>query len=112
MSTKVEAKRFAGKPGTWPHYELSLRAHFAVVDLLEHFTNVVPVEAVKKSEFVKAQQKIYAYVLLTCDDRAATTLLSCASTGDTVGYDAYKHLKDKYGGDRDQHLSGLVKAFS
>ena len=37
MSTKVEAKRFSGKPGQWPHYELSLRAHFAINDLAKHF---------------------------------------------------------------------------
>ena len=111
MSTKVEAKRFSGKAGTWPHYELSLRAHFAVVDLLEHFSDVVPGQADKKSEFVKAQQKIYAYILLTCDDRAATTLLSCASSGDTVGFDAFTALKNKYGGAQDHHLSNLVKEF-
>ena len=111
MSTKVEAKRFSGKAGSWPHYELSLRAHFAVVDLIEHFHDVVPVEAAKKSEFCKAQQKIYAYILLTCDDRAATTLLSCPSSGDTVGFGAFKTLKDKYGGARDQQLSGLIKEF-
>jgi len=111
MSTKVEAKRFSGKAGTWPHYELSLRAHFAVVDLLEHFSDVVPGQADKKSEFVKAQQKTYAYILLTCDDRASTTLLSCPSSGDTVGFDAFTALKDKYGGARDQQLSGIVKDF-
>lgn len=111
MSTKVEAKRFTGKAGTWPHYELSLRAHFAVVDLIEHFHGTVPNDADKKSDFCKAQQKIYAYILLTCDDRAATTLLSCASSGDTVGFDAYTTLKNKYGGARDQQLSGLIKEF-
>ena len=111
MSTQVAAKRFSGKAGTWPHYELSLKAHFAVVDLLEHFTDVVPTQADKKNEFVKAQQKIYAYILLTCDDRAATTLLSCSSSGDTVGFDAFTALKNKYGGAQDHHLSGLVKEF-
>ena len=108
MTTKVEAKRFGGKPSQWRHYELSLRAHFAVNDLIDHFHDTVPIEADKKDEFVKAQKKIYAYILLTCDDRAATTLLSVPATGDTVGWVAYKILKDKYGGGRDQQLSGII----
>ena len=111
MSTKVEAKRFKGAPGTWPHYDLSLRAHFAVVDLIEHFHENIPTDSNKKADFTKAQQKIYAYILLTCDDRAATTLLSAPSSGDTVGWRAYSILKDKYGGSREQQISGLIKDF-
>ena len=109
MSTKVEAKRFSGKPGQWPHYELSLRAHFAINDLAKHFNGDLPDAAEARAEYVKAQQKIYAYILLTCDDRAATTLLAVPIADDKSGWLAYTALKDKYGGARDQQLSGLIK---
>ena len=76
MSTKVEAKRFSGKPGQWPHYDLSVRAHCAINDWAKHFHEKVPdADAADRADYIKAQQKIYAYILLTCDDRAATTLL-------------------------------------
>ena len=42
MSTKVEAKRFSGKPGQWPHYDLSVRAHLAINDWAKHFHENVP----------------------------------------------------------------------
>ena len=35
MASKIEARRFSGKPGTWAHYEMAVRAHLAVVDLIE-----------------------------------------------------------------------------
>ena len=64
MPTKVEAKRFSGKANTFwrqpRHYELSLRAHFAVNDLIDHFHDNIPADAAKKEEYVKAQKKIYA----------------------------------------------------
>ena len=35
MTSKVEARRFSGKPGTWAHYAMSVHAHLAVEDLDE-----------------------------------------------------------------------------
>ena len=39
MSSKIEARRFSGKPDTWAHYEMAVRAHLAVVDLIEFLHN-------------------------------------------------------------------------
>ena len=39
MPSKIEAKLFSGKPGTWAHYEMAVKAHFAIVDLIEHLND-------------------------------------------------------------------------
>ena len=70
----------SGKPGTWAHYEMAVKAHLAVVDLLEFLHDGAGLEDVAKANWVKGQQKIYSHFILTCDDRAATTLLSIDAT--------------------------------
>ena len=80
MTSKIEARRFSGKPGTWAHYEMAVRAHLAVVDLLEFLHDGVGLVDQPKADWVKGQQKIYSHFILTCDDRAATTLLSIDAT--------------------------------
>ena len=63
MSSKIEAKRFSGKPGTWAHYEMAVRAHFAIVDLIEHLNDGAGLSGDKREEWRKAQLKIYSFFL-------------------------------------------------
>ena len=111
MSTKIEAKRFSGKAGTWQHYEMAVHAHFAVQDWTEFFNDGAGVADAKRADWRKAQQKIYSHFILTCDDRAATTLLSVKKDQEAVGWAAYQALQDKYGDAKDQGLSKLYKKF-
>ena len=109
-STKVEAKRFSGKAEQWPHWDQSLQAYLAVNDLIEYFSDGQGVHRDKKDDWKKAQKKIYAYILLVCDGRAADTLLGINAAHDDVGWQAYSKLKDKYGSEKAQQLSQLAKA--
>ena len=111
MSTKIEAKRFSGKAGTWQHYEMAVHAHFAVQDWTEFFNDGTDIADAKRADWRKAQQKIYSHFILTCDDRAATTLLSVKKDQEAVGWAAYQALQDKYGDAKDQGLSKLCKKF-
>ena len=111
MTSKIEARRFSGKPGTWAHYEMAVRAHLAVVDLLEFLHDGAGLEDVAKANWVKGQQKIYSHFILTCDDRAATTLLSIDATQPDCGWQSYCALRDKYGDAKDRQLSKLIKKF-
>ena len=108
-STKVEAKRFSGKAEQWPHWDQSLQAYLAVNDLIEWFCDGATVHRDKKDDWIKGQRKIYAYILLVCDGRAADTLLGIDATQNDVGNQAYKRLKDKYGSEKAQQLSQLAK---
>ena len=96
MTSKVEARRFSGKPGTWAHYAMSVNAHLAVEDLDEYLNDGTSFSGDKLALWRKAQQKIFAYLILTCDDRAATTLQSVDATKDDRGLAAFKALQDKH----------------
>ena len=39
MTTKIEARRFRGKPGTWNHYAMAVKAHFAVAKIAKFFND-------------------------------------------------------------------------
>ena len=86
MPSKTEAKRFSGKPGTWAHCEMAVRAHFAIVGLIEHLTDGAGIEGGKRAEWRKAQLKNCSHFILTCDDRAAATLLSIDTSKEAVGW--------------------------
>ena len=111
MSSKIEARRFSGKPDTWAHYEMAVRAHLAVVDLVEFLHNGDGLVDQAKADWIKGQQKIYSHFILTCDDRAATTLLSIDPTKSDCGWLSYCALRDKYGNVKDQQISRLIKKF-
>ena len=112
MTSKIEARRFSGKPGTWAHYEMAVKAHLAVVDLLEFLHDGDDLEeGGDRANWVKGQQKIYSHFILTCDDRAATTLLSIDATQPDCGWQSYCALRDKYGDAKDRQLSKLIKKF-
>ena len=111
MSAKVEAKRFSGKPEQWDVWTMAIKAHFLKEDLLEFFNDGSSYSGEKKKEWKKAQRGIYAFIIMTCDDRAATTLLSVPVDQDAVGWEAYSALRDKYGGEKDQQLSKATKKF-
>ena len=111
MSSKVEARRFSGKPGQWTHYAMAVKAHLAVEDLIEHLTDGSGLQGDKLAAWKKGQQKIYAYLILTCDDRAATTLESVDPSNADMGWRAFNTLADKYGDTKRAQLSKLVKCF-
>ena len=57
MTSKIEARRFSGKPGTWAHYEMAVKAHLAVVDLLEFLHDGTDLEeGGDRANWVKGQQ--------------------------------------------------------
>ena len=111
MTSKVEARRFSGKPGTWAHYAMSVNAHLAVEDLDEYLNDGTAFSGDKLALWRKGQQKIFAYLILTCDDRAATTLQSVDATKDDRGLAAFKALQDKYGDAKRAQLSKSIKKF-
>ena len=39
MTSKIEARRFSGKPGTMAHYIMAVEATFAVEDILDYFND-------------------------------------------------------------------------
>ena len=57
MTSKIEARRFNGKPGTWPHYDMAVKAHFRIQDLLEFLNDGTGVPADKRADWIKGQQK-------------------------------------------------------
>ena len=59
----------------------------------------------------RLNRKFFAYLILTCDDRAATTLQSVDATKDDRGLAAFKALQDKYGDSKRAQLSKLIKKF-
>ena len=63
MASKIEARRFSGKPGTWAHYEMAVKAHLAVVDLIDFLHNGDGLVGDPKAEWVKGQQKIYSHLI-------------------------------------------------
>ena len=93
MSSKIEARRFSGKPDTWAHYEMAVKAHLAVVDLIEFLHDGDGLADQAKADWIKGQQKIYSHFILTCDDRAATTLLSIDATKNDCGWKSYCALR-------------------
>jgi hypothetical protein len=36
MSAKIEARRFSGKPGTWPAYEMACNSIFAIAKIKKY----------------------------------------------------------------------------
>ena len=74
MTSKIEARRFSGKPGTWSHYAMAIKAHIAIDDLSDYFNDGTGVADDRKAAWKKAQLKIFQLLILTCDDRAATVL--------------------------------------
>ena len=111
MTSKIEARRFSGKPGTWPHYDMAVKAHFRIQDLLEFLNDGTGVPADKRADWKKGQQKVFSHFILTCDDRAATTLLSIDADKDDAGWAAYVALRDKHGDHKEQGLSKQTKKF-
>ena len=99
MSTKIEAKRFSGKPEQWDIWTMAIKAHFLKEDVLDYFNDGSAFSGDKKKEWKQAQRAIYSFIIMTCDDRAATTLLSVPVDQDGVGWAAYTALRDKYGGE-------------
>jgi hypothetical protein len=90
---------------------MAVRAHFAIVDLIVHLTDGAGLSGDKREEWKKAQLKIYSHFILTCDDRAATTLLSVDASKEAVGWITFQTLRNWYGDVKDQQLSKLVKRF-
>ena len=39
MTSKIEARRFAGKASTWNHCAMAVKAHFAVAKLTKFFND-------------------------------------------------------------------------
>ena len=97
MAVKIEAGRYSGKVGTWQSYEVAIRAYFIVNDPIEFLSDRTAVAGGKKEEWKKAQQKIHAHLIMTCNDRADFTLRSVDPATDNAGWKAYSALKNKYG---------------
>ena len=53
---------------------MALKAHFLKEGILEFFNDGSSFSGDRKKEWKKAQRSIYAFIIMTCDDRAATTL--------------------------------------
>ena len=81
----------------------------AVNDLIEWFCDGSTIHRDTKDDWVKGQRKIYAYILLVCDGRAADTLPGIDVGKDDVGNQAYSRLKGKYGSEKAQQLPQLAK---
>ena len=45
MTSKIEARRFSGKPGTWSHYAMAVKAHIAIDELTDYFNDGTTVAA-------------------------------------------------------------------
>ena len=71
---------------------MAIKAHFLKEDILDFFNDGSTYSGDKKKEWKKAQRSIYAFIIMTCDDRAATTLLSVPVEQDAVGWEAYSCL--------------------
>ena len=90
---------------------MAVKAHLAVEDLIEHLTDGSGLSGGKLAAWKKGQQKIYAYLILTCDDCAATTLEPVDPSNADMGWRAFSTLADKYGDAKRAQLSLLVKRF-
>ena len=90
---------------------MAVKAHFAVAKLSKFFNDGAGIAANQKDAWREAQLAIYNHFVLTCDDRAATTLQSVDATKDDRGLAAFKALQDKYGDAKRAQLSKLIKRF-
>ena len=79
--------------------------------MIEHLNDGAGLSGDKREEWKKARLKIYSHFILTCDDRAATTLLSVDASQSAVGWITFQTLRNWYGDVKDQQLSKLVKRF-
>ena len=61
MTSKIEARHFSGKPGTWSHYAMAVKAHIAIEDLTDNFNDGASVADNKKAQWKKAQLKIFQF---------------------------------------------------
>ena len=111
MTSKIEARRFSGKPGTWSHYAMAVKAHIAIDELTDYFNDGTTVADNRKAAWKKAQLKIFQLFILTCDDRAATVLESVDDSQDGAGWAAYVALRDKFGDAKRAQLSKQIKKF-
>ena len=68
---------------------MAVKAHFAVAKLTKFFNDGSGVAANQKDAWREAQLAIYNHFVLTCDDRAATTLEAVDTTQDAVGWNTY-----------------------
>ena len=75
MTSKIEARRFSGKPGTMAHYIMAVEATFAVDDILEFFNDGDGIPDNKKADWKKAQQKIF---LTSCSPVMIVLQPSCS----------------------------------
>ena len=55
MTSKIEARRFAGKASTWNHYAMAVKAHFAVAKLTKYFNDGSGIAANQKGAWREAQ---------------------------------------------------------
>mgnify|MGYP000685133797 CR=1 FL=1 len=111
MTSKIEARRFSGKPGTWSHCAMAVKAHIAIDDLSDYFNDGTTVADNAKASWKKAQLKIFQLFILTCDDRAATVLESVDDSQDGAGWAAYVALRDKFSNAKRAQLSKQIKKF-
>ena len=59
-STKVEAKRFSGKPGTYSAWQAHVEAYFDTQDWSDYLNDGTGIAANKKDDWKKAQRQIYS----------------------------------------------------
>jgi hypothetical protein len=87
MSTKIEARRFSGKQGTWPAYEMACNAVFAAAKIKKYLCKKEdrPSGEGELEKWKDAQQDIYGHFTLTCDGPANTTVLSVDPDFENVG---------------------------
>ena len=97
MTSKIEARRFAGKASTWNHYAMAVKAHFAVAKISKFFNDGSGIAVNQRDAWREAQLEIYNHFVLTCDDRAATTPEAAGTTQDAVGWNTFLLLQNKYG---------------
>ena len=71
MSAKIEARRFSGKPGTWPAYEMACNSIFAIAKIKKYLIpqdKLVPQTgegaADELQRWKDAQQEIYRHFTL------------------------------------------------
>ena len=61
-STKVEAKRFSGKPGTYSAWQAHVEAYFDTQDWSDYLNDGTGIAANKKDDWKKAQRQMYSYL--------------------------------------------------
>ena len=109
-STKVEAKRFNGKPGTYAAWQAHVEAYFDTQDWSDYLNDGTGVAANKKDDWKKAQRQMYSYLVLVTDGRPAAAIRHFKND-DNKGWKAFKELEDKYGGGNARQLSASIKEF-